>query len=138
MRVGVVADFVASGGDFASHTRQPADIGAGLKEAGGRAVLSQDFEQLGRGFTGAVVESEGDGRPGVSAAEYRRSEPGERRDANRVSQRAGGNRGAGFQEIGELAHGTKPLPYGHGSVGVAAQQVRLAGWRKKSRALGAS
>jgi hypothetical protein len=43
----MVADFVAGGGDFASHCGQAADIHSALKEGGRSAIASQDFEQLG-------------------------------------------------------------------------------------------
>ena len=61
MRVGVIADFVSGGGDLARDFGQAANIGADLKERGGRAVAGQDFEQLRSRFAGPVVEGEGDG-----------------------------------------------------------------------------
>src|ERR1700676_2126692 len=93
MGIGVVADFVSSGGYFAGHAGKPADMGAALKEGGIGVVAGKDFEQRCGGFTGSVIEGERNGRQSVRAAADRRAEPGATRSANSVGQSAGGRDG---------------------------------------------
>src|SRR5580704_12485815 len=106
--VTVVADFMSGGGDFAGRAGQAADISAALKEGGRRVIAGKDFEQLGGGFTGSVVEGERNGGPGAGAAADRGNEPGTGRNANSVSQRAcgcdGGRGNGGFEDAGEVGH----------------------------------
>ena len=109
MGIGMIADFVTGGGYFARDRGQAADICAALKEGGRGTVASQDFEQFGGGFTGSIVESDGNSRPGISAAADRRGEPGTRRDANSVSQCSRGDDGSAAdahvsRHVGDVGH----------------------------------
>ena len=60
MRVGMVADLVARGGDCSRNLRQAPHIRAALEESRRRAVAIQDLQQLRRRFAGAVVEGQRD------------------------------------------------------------------------------
>ena len=102
MGVGVVADFVTGCGNLARDLWQAANIGADLKERGGRAMAGEDFEQLGCRFTGAVVEGERDGAPGAGAMGDRRRKPGAGWDSDRVGQRTGGYSGRRAHHVSKM------------------------------------
>src|SRR5580704_10850249 len=108
MGVRVVADLVSSAGHFASRGGQAADIRATLKESGRNTEASQDFEQLGGGFAGSVVEGKRNSGSSIRSATFvnRGSKPGARRDANGVGQSTSGRDGnptqGSFDDFGHV------------------------------------
>jgi hypothetical protein len=115
MGVRVIADLVSSAGHFASHSGQAADIRATLKEGGRDTEASQDFEQLGGGFTGSIVKGKRNGGPSIRNAAFidGGSKPGARWDANSVSQSTSGHNGNATQgSFDDFGHAySRPMRY---------------------------